>query len=87
MRNKKDKTLTADERYIVELYMKITEVKENLQDNPEERDKKYEELRQEIDTERVRKILLELEKDPERWLTVYTRINELLMRRNSSSPI
>ena len=86
VKEQKVRTLTADERYIVELYMKITEVEENLQDNPEERDKKYEELRQEIDPERVRRILLEMEKDPERWLTVYSRINKLLMRSSPKNP-
>ena len=82
----KSKTLTADERYLVDLYMKITEIEENLQDNPEAAAKKRDELKQEIDVERVRKILLELEKNPRRWLVVYNRINELLKRRAARSP-
>jgi len=77
----KSKTLTANERYLVELYMKITEIEENLQDNPESLAKKRDELKQEIDVERVRKVLLELERNPRRWLVVYNRINELLKRR------
>jgi hypothetical protein len=84
IKDKKGRTLTQDERYIVELYMKINEIEENLQDNPEEREKKLGELRAEFDTERVRSILLELRNDPERWITVYSRINELLKRRAST---
>jgi hypothetical protein len=84
IKDKKGRTLTPDERYIVELYMKISEIEENLQDNPEEREKKLRDLGTEFDTERVRSILLELRNDPERWLTVYSRINELLKRRASS---
>jgi hypothetical protein len=77
----KRRTLTEDERYIVKLYMKITEIEENLQDNPELREKKWDELRREFDPERIRRILRELERDPERWLAVYGRISELLDRR------
>jgi hypothetical protein len=75
------RTLTPDERYIVNLYMKITETEEYLQDNPGEREKKWDELRAEIDSTRVTAILTELERDPERWLPIYNRINELLKRR------
>jgi len=76
----KKRTLTEDERYIVKLYMKITEIEENLQDNPELREKKWDELQREFDPDRVRRILLELEKDPDRWLAIYGRISELLER-------
>lgn len=79
----KGRTLTADERYIVMLYMKITEIEENLQDNPEERDKKWNDIRREFDPERVQRILKELEKNPKRWLAIYGRINELSKRRNA----
>ncbi|MBN1163336.1 MAG: hypothetical protein JXB45_02045 [Candidatus Krumholzibacteriota bacterium] len=74
---KKTKTLTPDERYLVELYLKINELEKNLQDNPADSAKKWEELKQEIDRERVHRTLRELEKDPERWISVYGRINEL----------
>jgi hypothetical protein len=74
------RTLTTDERYIVELYMKINEIEKNLQDNPGEAEKKRQELKREIDAERVRRILRELEDDPERWLAIYGRINELIER-------
>jgi hypothetical protein len=77
----KKRTLTEDERYIVQLYMKITEIEENLQDNPDARDEKYGELRREFDPARIRRILLELEQNPDRWLAIYGRINELLERR------
>jgi hypothetical protein len=79
------KTLTTDERYIVELYMRIIETEKNLQDNPEEMEKKWSEIRQEYDEERVLRIYRELEKNPERWLVVYSRIIELLKRRESAS--
>ncbi|GEM_PF-2838022 len=78
------RTLTPDERYIIDLYLKITEIEENLQDNPEARDEKYRELSDEFDEDKVRRIILELENDPERWLAVYKRINDLLKRRTGS---
>jgi len=77
----KGRTLSDDERYIVALFMKINEIEENLQDNPEESEKKWDELREEYDPARVRRIILELEKDPERWIAVHSRIVELLRRR------
>lgn len=76
----KDRPLSPDERYLVELYMKITEIEENLQDNPDALEEKRAELREEIDLDRIRRILLELEQDPERWLAVYNRIFELQQR-------
>jgi hypothetical protein len=76
----KQRSLSPDERYLVELYMKITEIEENLQDNPEALEEKRVELREEIDLERIGRILLELEQDPERWLAVYNRIFELQQR-------
>ncbi len=76
----KSSTLTPDERYIVSLYVKINELENNLQDNPSDSTKKWQELREEIDEERVRRIISDLEKDPERWLAVYGRINELMDR-------
>ena len=78
--SEKTSTLTPDERYIVELYMKINELERNLQDNPADSTKKWEELRGQYDEERVRRILSHLEEDPERWLPVYNRIDELLER-------
>jgi hypothetical protein len=78
--SEKSRTLTPDERYIVELYVKINEIEENLQDNPEETEKKWAELRAEIDVERVERILTELEEDPQRWLAIYARINERIKR-------
>ena len=74
-------TLTEDERYIVLLYMKITEIEMNLQDNPEEQGKKWDELRTEFDPARIRAALDGLEKDPARWVAVYERISELTQRR------
>ena len=82
----KSRTLTPDERYLIELYMKITEFEENLQDNPEAAEEKREELRAEIDLERIGRILDELERDPERWLAIYNRIDELKRRRQPDSP-
>lgn len=80
IKQQKERSLSPDERYLVELYMKITEIEENLQDNPETLEEKRAELREEIDLERIRRILLELEQDPERWLAVYNRIFELQQR-------
>ena len=76
----KNRSLSTDERYLVKLYMKITEIEENLQDNPETLEEKRAELREEIDLERIKRVLLELEQDPERWLAVYNRIFELQQR-------
>ena len=77
----KGRTLSDDERYIVALFLKINEIEENLQDNPEDPEKKWDELQKEYDPERIRRIILELEKDPERWIAVHNRIDELLRRR------
>lgn len=80
--SEKTGTLTSDERYIVDLYMKINELERNLQDNPADSTKKWDDLKESIDRERVARILEELEKDPERWLPIYNRIEELTERRN-----
>ena len=77
----KSRPLTPDERYLVDLYTKITEIEENLQDNPDALEEKRRELREEIDLERIERVLIELEKDPERWLAIYNRILELRNRR------
>jgi hypothetical protein len=58
--------------------LKINELEENLQDNPADSARKWDELKADIDTARVSRTLTELEKDPERWLGVYTRINDLM---------
>lgn len=74
------RTLSADERYIVELYIKITELEKNLQDNPDLVEEKKAELLRGTDLDRVRKTLELLEREPERWLGIYQRINELVKR-------
>jgi hypothetical protein len=81
----KNRILTPDERYLIELYMKITEIEDNLQDNPEALEEKREQLRKEIDLDRLRQVLLELERDPGRWLAVYNRIHELQNRRSAET--
>jgi hypothetical protein len=61
--------------------MKITEFEENLQDNPEGSEEKREKLREEMDLERIKRVLDQLEQNPERWVAVYNRIHELENRR------
>jgi hypothetical protein len=78
----KQRTLTPDERYLVEYYMKLTQLRENLHDNPVELQEKQDLLRSEADTTRIRRTLDELERDPEHWLSIYNRINELRYRRS-----
>lgn len=78
---KKTETLTSDERYLVTLYMKITKIEGNLQDNQEKVEKKLLELKSQTDSARVVKTLEKLERNPERWLAVYNRINALIRRR------
>lgn len=73
----KSRTLSADERYLVELYLKINDLEKNLQINPEDSLKKWDELRASVDTARVQRALRALEDDPERWVGIYGRINEL----------
>jgi len=73
----KSRELSADERYLVELYLKINDLEKNLQMNPEDSLKKWEEIRASVDTARVHRALLSLESDPERWVGIYGRINEL----------
>lgn len=75
-------TLSPDERYIVQLYVKINDLEKNLQDNPSDSVKIRAEYRAGVDSARVIRILDELEKKPERWLPVYSRINELLGHKN-----
>lgn len=76
----RDRTLTADERYLVQLYVKIHKLETNLQNNPEELSKKLAELKGRADSTRINRTLRELEKDPVKWIAVYNRINTLLER-------
>jgi hypothetical protein len=82
----KERTLTPDERYLVEYYMKIIEFEKYLHDNPGFAEEKRVELRKGFDAERIRKTLAELEKKPERWLAIYSRINELQLRAIQKQP-
>ena len=75
--SEKARDLTPDERYLVRLYLKINDLEKNLQDNPADSARKWDELKASVDTARVRATIAGLEKDPTRWLGVYTRINEL----------
>ncbi|MBN2185309.1 MAG: hypothetical protein JW746_08280 [Candidatus Krumholzibacteriota bacterium] len=74
----KGASLTPDEEYIVQLYMKINELEKNLQDNPSDSLKKWEAMKEEIDQKRVLRTIEALKEDPERWYAVFSRI-ELLM--------
>ena len=74
----KARDLTPDERYLVQLYLKINDLEENLQDNPADSARKWDELKTSVDTARVRRTIAVLEEDPTRWLGVYTRINDLM---------
>ncbi len=76
----KDRTLTPDERYLVEYYMKIIEFEKQQFDGEALRLEKKMELEKEFDLERVRRVVASLEKEPERWLAIYNRINELQVR-------
>ena len=61
----KERTLTPDERYLVDYYMKIIEFEKLLHDNPATREEKRKELDENLDRERIRRTLAELEKKPE----------------------
>jgi hypothetical protein len=76
----RDRTLTEDERYLVQLYVKIHKLETNLQNNPRELSKKLEELRSGADSVRIARTLDKLEEDPVKWIAVYNRINTLLER-------
>ena len=76
----KTRTLTPDERYLVEYYMKIIEYEKYLHDNPGVAEDRKAELLRSFDEQRIRKTLAELEKKPEHWLAIYNRINELQLR-------
>jgi hypothetical protein len=82
----KGRTLTPDERYLVDYYLKILEFEKYLHDNPGSRDEKRLELEKGFDRERIRRTLAELEKRPERWLAIYNRINELQLRILQNQP-
>ncbi|MDD3643677.1 MAG: hypothetical protein PHQ19_09475 [Candidatus Krumholzibacteria bacterium] len=81
MEAQKSRDLSADERYLVELYLKINDLEKNLQMNPGDSLKKWDELRASVDTTRVRRALRSLEGDPEGWVGIYGRINELDFQR------
>lgn len=76
--SEKARDLTPDERYLVQLYLKINDLEKNLQDNPADSARKWDDLKASVDTLRVQRTIAELEKDPTRWLGVYTRINDLM---------
>jgi hypothetical protein len=82
----KERTLTPDERYLVDYYTKIIEFEKLLHDNPASREEKRKELDDNLDRERIRRTLAELEKQPERWLAIYNRINELQYRALQNQP-
>jgi hypothetical protein len=82
----KERTLTPDERYLVDYYMKIIEFDKLLHDNPATREEKRKELDDNLDRERIRRTLAELEKKPEGWLAIYNRINELQYRALQNQP-
>jgi hypothetical protein len=60
--------------------MKIIDFEKLSQDNPAVREEKRKALDDGLDRERIRRVLAELEKRPERWLAIYKRINELQYR-------
>ena len=74
----KARDLTPDERYLIQLYLKINDLEKNLQENPTDSVRKWDELKASVDTARVRRTIAGLENDPKRWLGVYTRINDLM---------
>lgn len=82
----KARTLTPDERYLVDYYMKIMEFEKLEHDNPASREEKRKGLDENLDRERIRRTLAELEKRPERWLAIYNRINELQYRALEREP-
>jgi hypothetical protein len=82
----KERTLTPDERYLVDYYMRIIEFEKYLHDNPGSADDKKVEIEKGFDAERIRKTLVELDKKPEHWLAIYNRINELQLRALQKQP-
>jgi hypothetical protein len=79
--SEKARNLTPDERYLVQLYLKINDLEKNLQDNPADSARKWDDLKASVDTARVRAAIAELENDPKRWLGVYQRINDRMSDR------
>jgi len=82
----KDRPLSSDERYLVDYYMKIIEFENYLHENPALREEKRSELERGLDRERIQRVLAELDKKPERWLAIYSRINELQLRASENPP-
>ncbi len=80
-----DQTLTSDERYLANTYVKIHKIEKNLQSNPEEIEKNLAQIREQTDSARIHKTVQGLQKNPKRWISVYGRINELLERDASKS--
>lgn len=79
------RNLNADERYLVEYYIKIIEFEKEQFETLEQKEARRKELETEFDMERLRKVLSELAKDPRRWLAIYYRINEIQTAGRHSS--
>jgi hypothetical protein len=79
----RERTLDADERYLVEYYQKILDVAEKHHDNQAVMEEKKRELAAEIDSVRIRRVISRLEKNPEHWLAIYARLNEIASREAS----
>jgi hypothetical protein len=82
----KERTLSPDERYLVDCYMRIIEFEKYLHDNPGGAEDERAEIQKSFDARRIRRTLAELEKKPERWLAIYSRINELQLRALQKQP-
>ncbi len=72
----KKRSLDEDERYLVDYYIKIIEFEKEQFESQEGREKRRTEREQELDTERLNRVLARLEKDPQRWLAIYDRIGK-----------
>jgi hypothetical protein len=73
----KERILGPDERYLVEYYMKIIEFEKQEFDDEALRADKKREIEEQFDRARISRALAALENKPERWLAIYSRINEL----------
>lgn len=73
-----DTSLSADERFLVEAYVRVRRAGAMLPNQPEAGDSVLAHLAGEVDTVRVARVIAALNATPERWTFIYQQIEEAL---------
>lgn len=75
--NLEKRTLSKDESRLIELYIKINKLSKDLKDDRENFNERISETKSEIDPEKIRMMIDETNKEPEKWLAIFKRIYTL----------